>query len=97
MIGAATAHRQVAASNGVEVDEGIRELLEALWTRGMITEFSCQGEHGKLAHICFARTADARRFMQAPGDFLITVGESCRMWVDFPAHLISDLTRYWRS
>jgi hypothetical protein len=97
VIGAATAHRQVAASNGVEVDEGIRELLEALWTRGMITEFSCQGEHGKLAHICFARTADARRFMQAPGDFLITVGESCRTWVDFPAHLISDLTRYWRS
>jgi serine/threonine-protein kinase RIO1 len=64
VIGAATAHRQVAASNGVEVDEGIRELLEALWTRGMITEFSCQGEHGKLAHICFARTADARRFMR---------------------------------
>ena len=96
MIGAATAHRQVAASNGVEVDEGIRELLEALWTRGMITEFSCQGEHGKLAHICFARTADARRFMQAPGDFLITVGELCRTWVDFPPHLIADLTRYWR-
>ena len=36
-----TAHRQVAASNGVEVDEGIRDLLEALWSRGMATEFSC--------------------------------------------------------
>ncbi len=92
----ATAHRQVMASNGVEVDEGIVELLEALWSRGMATEFSCQGEHGKLAHICFTRPSDARRFMQAPGDFLITVGESWRTWVDFPAHLISDLTRYWR-
>jgi hypothetical protein len=91
----ATAHRQVMASNGVEADEGIVELLEALWTRGMATEFSCQGGHGKLAHICFTRTADARRFMQAPGEFLITVGESRRTWVDFPAHLIDDLTRYW--
>jgi hypothetical protein len=93
--GVASAHRQVTASNGVEVDEGIAELLEALWSHGMVTEFSCQGEHGKLAHICFARTADARRFMQGPGEFLITVGESRRAWVDFPAHLIAELTRYW--
>jgi hypothetical protein len=93
-VGVATAHRQVTASNGVEVDEGIRELLEALWSRGMVTEFSCQGEHGELAHICFARAADARRFMEAQGDFLITVGES-RAWVDFPAHLIDDLALYW--
>jgi hypothetical protein len=91
----ATAHRQVTASNGVEVDAGIRDLLEALWSRGLVTEFSCQGEHGKLAHICFTRTADARRFTQAPGEFQITVGESRRTWVDFPAHLIGDLTRYW--
>ena len=90
----ATAHRQVTASNGAEVDEGIRDLLEALWSRGMVTEFSCQGEQGELAHICFARAADAGRFMQAPGDFLITLGES-RAWVDFPAHLIGALTRYW--
>lgn len=91
-----TTHRQVTASNGVKVDEGIAELLEALWSHGMVTEFSCQGEHGRLAHICFARTADARRFMQAPGEFLITVGES-RAWVDFPAHLTGELTQYWAS
>jgi hypothetical protein len=96
VIGAATAHRQVTASNGAEVDEGIRELLEALWCRGMVTEFSCQGEHGELAHICFARSADAHRFMESPGDFEITVGES-RAWVDFPAHLIGALTRYWST
>jgi hypothetical protein len=93
-MGVATAHRQVTASNGVEVDEGIRELLEALWSRGMATEFSCQGQHDALAHICFTRAADAQRFIEAPGEFLVTVGES-RAWVDFSAHLIADLTRYW--
>ena len=92
----ATAHRQVTASNGVEVDEGIRDLLEALWSRGMVTEFSCQGEDGELAHICFTTAADAWRFMEAPGDFLITEGET-RAWVDFPAHLIEELTSYWAA
>jgi hypothetical protein len=95
-MGVTTAHRQVMASNGIEVDEGIRDLLEAVWTRGMATEFSCQGEHGEFAHICFTRAADACRFTQAPGDFQITLGES-RAWVDFPAHLIGELTRFWSS
>jgi hypothetical protein len=90
----ATIPRQVAASIGVDVDEGIRDLLEALWSRGMKTEFSCQGDRDGLAHICFTRAVDARRFMTAPGAFLITVGEA-RAWVDFPAHLIADLIRYW--
>ena len=94
MTAVATAHRQVTASNGVAVDEGIVDLLEALWSRGMVTDFSCQGESGALAHICFASASHARRFTQAPGDFLITLGES-RAWVDFPAHLIGELTRYW--
>ena len=89
-----TVHRQVAASNGVEVDEGIRSLLEAVWARGMDTEFSCQGNYGELAHICFVRAADAWRFMEAPGDFLVTVGESLA-WVDFSSDLISELTQYW--
>jgi hypothetical protein len=62
----------------------------------MVTEFSCQGAHGELAHICFASAADAYRFTQPPGDFLITLGES-RAWVDFPAHLIGELTRYWST
>ena len=90
----ATAHRQVRASNGVEVDEGIRDLLEALWCRGMDTDFSCQGAESGFAHICFARAVDARRFAQARPDFEITLGET-RAWVDFPAHLIGDLARYW--
>ena len=89
-----TTHRQVVAVNGVEVDEGIRDLLEVLWSRGMLTEFSCQGDHEKLAHICFSRVVDAHRFMGAPGDFLITEGES-RAWVDFPADQIGELARYW--
>jgi hypothetical protein len=94
--GVATAHRQVVASNGVEVDEGIQDLLEALWSRGIVTEFSCQGGDGALAHICFTHAADASRFTQAPGDFLITLGES-RAWVDFPAHRIGELARYWST
>lgn len=89
-----TVHRQVTASTGVAVDEGIRDLLEAVWSRGMVTEFSCQGDRGGQAHICFARAADAWRFMEAPGDFLVTVGES-RAWVDFSADLIGELTLYW--
>ncbi|AGB22406.1 hypothetical protein Mycsm_02042 [Mycobacterium sp. JS623] len=90
----ATAHRQVTASNGVEVDEGIRDLLEALWSRGIVTDFSCQGGDGVLAHICFARAVDAHRFVEAPGDFSITLGKS-RAWVDFPTQLIGELTRRW--
>ena len=89
-----TSHPQVTASNGIEVDEGLCDLLEALWSRGMKTEFSCQGDHGTFAHICFAGAADACRFTQAPGYFRITLGE-CRAWVDFPPHLIGVLTRYW--
>jgi hypothetical protein len=95
-MGLAARHRQVVASNGVEVDEGIRDLLEALWSRGMVTEFSCQGDYGQLAHICFTHAADASRFTQGPGDFLITLGES-RAWVDFPEHLIGELARYWSN
>jgi large subunit ribosomal protein L33 len=91
-----TTHRQVTASNGVEVDEGLRDLLEALWSRGMSTDFSCQGDDDGIAHICFAYVADAWRFMEAPGDFLITEGEK-RAWVDFPAHLIGELTQYWAN
>jgi hypothetical protein len=91
-----TVHRQVTASNGVPVDEGIRDLLEVLWSRGMVTEFSCQGDRDEQAHICFARAADAWRFVEAPGDFVITVGES-RAWVDFSADRIGELTQYWAT
>jgi hypothetical protein len=91
---APTQHRQVVASNGVQVDEGIRDLLEALWSHGMVTEFSCQCSQDNLAHICFTHAADANRFTQAPGDFLVTAGES-RVWVDFPSDRIDDLARYW--
>jgi hypothetical protein len=92
-------HRQVHTSIGVEVDEGIRDLLEALWVHGFRTEFSCQGgepdETGESsAHICFARIADAVRFAEGPGDLVITEGER-RAWVDFPAAQIEWLTRYW--
>lgn len=88
------AHRQVCTSIGVEVDEGIRDLLEVLWAHGMGTEFSCQGNAAGTAHICFARISDAMRFAAGPGDLEVTAGER-RAWVDFPAADIDALTRHW--
>jgi hypothetical protein len=81
----------VTASTGIPVDEGIRDLLEGVWSRDMVTEFSCQGGHGEPAHICFARAADATRFAAAHGDLVITFGAS-RARVDFPHSLIDELT-----
>jgi hypothetical protein len=89
-----TVHRQVRSALGVDVDEGIRALLEALWANGMVTEFSCQGGGGHPAHICFTDVADAHRFMAASRDLVITVGAH-RAWVDFPPSLLPDLTAYW--
>lgn len=87
-------HPQVHTSIGVAVDEGVRDLLEALWAHGMATEFSCQGNEAGMAHVCFARIADAVRFAAGPGDTAVTAGER-RAWVDFPAEQLDDLTRHW--
>jgi hypothetical protein len=37
-----TTHPQVQASRA-KVDEGLAELLEAVWAYGLVTEYSCQG------------------------------------------------------
>lgn len=87
-------HRQVHTSIGVQVDEGIRDLLEALWAHGLTTEFSCQGGEAGVAHICFSSLSDAARFAAGPGDLEITAGER-RAWVDFPAEQIDALSRHW--
>lgn len=87
-------HRQVHTSIGVQVDEGIRDLLEALWAHGLTTEFSCQGGEAGIAHICFANLSDAARFAAGPGDLEITAGER-RAWVDFPSEQIDALTGHW--
>ncbi|UCA22852.1 hypothetical protein [Mycobacterium kansasii] len=61
-------HKQVKASRAT-VDEGIVDLLEALWAEGLGTQFSCQG--GGLpggrpapASITFSTVDDALRFMR---------------------------------
>lgn len=36
-------HPQVEL-DGIEVDEGIADLLRALWSLGIATQFSCQGD-----------------------------------------------------
>ena len=87
-------HRQVHTSIGVQVDEGIRDLLEALWAHGLTTEFSCQGGDAGVAHICFSSLSDAARFAAGPGDLEITAGER-RAWVDFSAEQIDALSRHW--
>lgn len=48
-------HRQVDL-RGIEVDEGMRELLAALWNLGLWTQFSCQGDPEKFApHQSYSR------------------------------------------
>lgn len=73
-------HRQVEV-NGIEVDEGIKGLLVALWASGIETQFSCQGEPGKFApneeysrmyaaQIVFAHLDGAVEFMTRTADIL---------------------------
>ena len=65
-----TTHPQVQASRA-KVDEGLAELLEAVWAYGLVTKYSCQGgvseDTGKTAQaqIVFSTVADAVRFMHA--------------------------------
>lgn len=67
-------HRQVATSRGFEVDEGLAEMLEAMWDSGIDTQFSCQNvaysgwgyqpsNTGKFAHIVFPTVEDAVAFV----------------------------------
>lgn len=68
-------HTQVDV-DGIEVDEGIRDLLVAIWAEGLVTQFSCQGDadrfaprqgysHLYVAQIVFASIEDAFTFMTA--------------------------------
>lgn len=65
-----TTHPQLQASRA-KVDEGLAELLEAVWAYGLVTEYSCQGgmceDTGKTAEaqIVFSTVAGAVRFMRA--------------------------------
>lgn len=72
-------HRQIVTSRGVLVDERMRPLLEALWSCGLDTDFSCQGDPAdwdhplsctqvgrrRNTHIIFTRYADALEFLRA--------------------------------
>lgn len=83
-------HPQVQTSRGVEVDELIAPLLEALWAEGMRTEFSCQGR--EKGHICFVTEADAERFVLAtPHAGLTRSGR----WVDVWSNSLRYLARLW--
>jgi len=58
-----TTHTQVEVA-GIEVDEGIAELLEMLWDHGIKTQFSCQGGLRETAMIMFPSVGDATLFME---------------------------------
>jgi hypothetical protein len=65
-------HRQVQASRAT-VDEGMAELLEAVWAAGIDTQFSCQGgpdeeDWPHPGYIVFPTIGDAVRFLQATAD-----------------------------
>jgi hypothetical protein len=60
--------------DGIEVDEGIRDLLVAIWAEGLVTQFSCQGDadrfaprqgyrHLYVAQVVFSTIDDAVRFV----------------------------------
>ncbi|MGW1740490.1 hypothetical protein ACWCPQ_16960 [Nocardia sp. NPDC001965] len=66
-------HPQVEV-DGIEVDEGMRDLLVALWKLELDTQFSCQGEPdsftpnqpysgNKAAHIVFGDISHAYKFL----------------------------------
>lgn len=49
-------HPQVEV-DGIEVDEGMRDLLVALWDLGLDTQYSCQGHPDKFGpHQGYSRT-----------------------------------------
>lgn len=75
-------HPQVEV-DGIEVDEGMRDLLVVLWKLGLETQFSCQGEPDSFtpnqpysgncaAHIVFADIADAYKFLTRTLELLDT-------------------------
>ncbi|AEJ92171.1 hypothetical protein OPTIMUS_115 [Mycobacterium phage Optimus] len=59
-------HKQTALkhwSGEVMVDEGIATLIEKLWGRGVVTEFSCQGCGDNPAYIMFTDLEEAVEFV----------------------------------
>lgn len=73
-------HTQVQVY-GIEVDDGMRDLLVALWHLGLDTQFSCQGHpekysphqsysHDYAAQIVFGNIDDAVRFMKTTAELL---------------------------
>lgn len=55
-------HMQVNLA-GIDVDEGLANLLEGLWEAGISTQFSCQGNPG-VAMILFPTVTDGLRFVE---------------------------------
>lgn len=55
-------HKQVNLA-GIDVDEGLVNILENVWEAGISTQFSCQGDPG-VAMILFPTVTDGLRFVE---------------------------------
>lgn len=64
--GTSTIHRPVKTSrHGVEVDEGIADLIEAVWSNGLETQYCCQDLNDDgMAQIIFLDIDDGYQFLR---------------------------------
>lgn len=93
---------QVADESGkvleeIAVDEGMVDLLGAVWRHGIPTTHSCQGRKGETAWIRFESFEDAGRFLDLVSNLLEmnlsinrSINNSCE--VSFPREDISKIT-----
>jgi hypothetical protein len=98
-------HDQSIAYMPVNVDEGMVRLLNNVWSRGLRTEFSCEGwpdgnpnpgfEGEDDAYIAFLQEEDAEKFIlichDSPGLFSVVRD---RRVVRFSPHLLAAVTKW---
>ncbi|GAB6265036.1 MAG: hypothetical protein STSR0001_04800 [Methanothrix sp.] len=82
----------------ITVDEGMVDLLKAIWRHGISTNHSCQGIEGEEAWIRFVRDKDVDRFNKLVGHLSRNSGEKkwtfCRsaLEISFPPEDIAKIT-----
>src|SRR4051812_25476266 len=84
-------HEQLTLPDGVAVDAGIANLLNALWELGLRTKYSCQGtpaglceeeQAGSGAYILFPQATDAISFFRQTLDAISTPDRLAQIVVD---------------
>lgn len=72
-------HRQIEV-NGIQVDEGLAELLGLAWKRGIKTTNSCQENTPGIAWIEFETTGDAARFLDIVAKYPKDIENITKPW-----------------